>query len=193
MKRVQPRSGSVFGHSSYWSCWDWLQCQAVYVALMYLFNPGLPQRGEAHLSTRRPATKGTFRPDPGSTHIRNSGKGRMLQAQHNVSFIPRVEAGRSQPNCELLFCEPAWPDGRPAGRAGSSQAARSPESRPGHRRPCASFSGPVAEESRQNLEASDPHSCLPAHAATWPSPSWARASLAHLWDGAGRGGVTRSP
>lgn len=110
---------------------------------MYLFNPGLPQRGQTHLSTRRPTTKGTFRPDPGSTHIRNSGKGRMLQAQHNVSFIPRVEAGRSQPNCKLLFSEPAWPDGRPAGRAGSSQASRSPESRPGHRQPCAFLSGPV--------------------------------------------------
>lgn len=45
-KRIQTRSGPVFCHMNYLSYWGWLQCQADYVALMYLFNPDCCREGK---------------------------------------------------------------------------------------------------------------------------------------------------
>lgn len=106
-------SGSATGALSYGG---WLPCRAVDVALMCLFNPGLPPRRQTHLSTRRPATKGTFRADPGEQTQGNSGKGRMLQARTMLGFIRHVGAGGRQPGCKLLFPDrPGRTDGRPLG------------------------------------------------------------------------------
>lgn len=95
-KWIQNHSRSVFCHMSYLSYWGWLQCQAVYVALMYLFNPGLPQRRQPTSAREGPRQREHSNQIRGNKHIRNSGKGKMLQAQHNARlYSPR--GGRLQP------------------------------------------------------------------------------------------------
>ena len=148
-----------------------LRCRAVCVALMYLFNPGLPPRRQTHLSTRRSATKGTFRADPGEQTQGELWEAKAVAspAQCSAVFAMGGQAGGSQTiNC----CSLSRP-GRAAGLRGEGLRPGCPEPwwwrGPCKSRPSAALCfllGTLYWRDagwwllpRKNLEANHPHCC----------------------------------